>query len=47
MEDNADMNEFEEVFTTVERNRNPKIVPRILLNHNFSCCYCLGNHVVR
>ena len=26
MEDNADMNEFEEVFTTVERNRNPKIV---------------------
>ena len=26
MEDNANMNEFEEVFTTVERNRNPKIV---------------------
>ncbi|GIS34377.1 MAG: hypothetical protein Ct9H90mP5_08260 [Acidimicrobiaceae bacterium] len=26
MEDNADMNEIEEELTTVERNRNPKIV---------------------
>ena len=26
MEDNVDMNEFEEGFTTVERNRNPKFV---------------------
>ena len=26
MEDNVEMNEFEEVLTTVERNRNPKVV---------------------